>query len=176
MDVADAIPIQVAMPTPPASEQAEPSTPAGAQPSPAATPQATPTNNPTNIQAATSEQQESGAATPDTPLGTATPSPPPSPAQPKEAAPLYILQLRNQLQRVEARQLQFMEETKTTAQPSDGVGNTEQVHYSSNDENDVFDWHTPLEHQASPRHLPAARDIPESSTAKKGKAPVHTEG
>ncbi|KAK8525328.1 hypothetical protein V6N12_014023 [Hibiscus sabdariffa] len=38
MVVMDAIPIQVAMPTPPASEQAEPSVPAEAQPSLAATP------------------------------------------------------------------------------------------------------------------------------------------
>ncbi|KAK8716458.1 hypothetical protein V6N13_043765 [Hibiscus sabdariffa] len=41
-----------------------------------------------------------------------TPPPSPPPAQSEEAAPIHILQLRSQLQRIEARQLQQMEETK----------------------------------------------------------------
>ncbi|KAL4332001.1 hypothetical protein GQ457_07G006700 [Hibiscus cannabinus] len=70
LDITEAIPIQVAMPTPTASEQAEPTVPADTQPSPAATPQAT------------SKQQDSRATTLDSPLGIATPSSPPSPLQP----------------------------------------------------------------------------------------------
>ncbi|KAK8681263.1 hypothetical protein V6N13_053668 [Hibiscus sabdariffa] len=121
------------------------------------------------------------------PLGS-TPISPPSPptlAQSEEAAPpLHILQLRSQLQRIEARQLQFQEETKVfnqslvkflffqfpsaaaffaqptsappqpnmsaAAQPSantsSNAGAIEEVQFSSDDENDVFDWQSPRDH------------------------------
>ncbi|KAK8984700.1 hypothetical protein V6N11_020016 [Hibiscus sabdariffa] len=211
MEVTDAIPIQMVMPTPPASEQAEPSAPVGAQPSPATGPAPTP--------AATPVTSDSRQSTPNSPLGStpnpppsppparseeAAPSPPPSPpparseeaspfpppspppARSEEAVPFHILQLRRQLQQIEARQLQFMEETKvfqtslinflcfqfpndvafftahptttqpanfsaatqpkSTPKPSKGAGNTEKVNFSSDDENDIFDWHTPMEH------------------------------
>ncbi|KAL4386803.1 hypothetical protein GQ457_09G017410 [Hibiscus cannabinus] len=126
-------------------------------------------------------------STPDTLLGS-TPISPPSPLVPAQseegAPPLHILQLRSQLQRIEARQLQFQEETKVFnhylvkficfqfpsavtffAQPSSAppqpnlsvvaqpsadtsakVGATEEVHLSSDDENDVFDWQSPRDH------------------------------
>ncbi|KAK9003044.1 hypothetical protein V6N11_060615 [Hibiscus sabdariffa] len=45
-----------------------------------------------------------------------------------------------------------------TADPSDGAGNTEQLHLS---EEDIFDWHTPMEHQSQ---LNTA-DVPGSSKA-----------
>ncbi|KAL4385534.1 hypothetical protein GQ457_15G016780 [Hibiscus cannabinus] len=149
-----------------------------------ATPLAASATNPIPTPAATPNQPDSSAATPDSLMDTTAPSSPP--AQPEEAAPLHILQLRNQLQRIEARELQFMEETKvfqtslinflcfqfldaatffpaqptmmhpvklstathpkTTAKPSDEAGNTDRVHFSSDNENDAFDWHTPLEH------------------------------
>ncbi|KAK8662710.1 hypothetical protein V6N13_024601 [Hibiscus sabdariffa] len=113
MEIADATPIQMVMPTPPASEQAEPSAPAGAQPNPAATPQATPATSPAPTPTATPATPDSRQSTPDSPLGSA-PTPPqsPPPAQSEEAIPLHILHLRSQLQQIEARQLQFIEETK----------------------------------------------------------------
>ncbi|KAK8565369.1 hypothetical protein V6N12_058932 [Hibiscus sabdariffa] len=132
------------------------------------------------------------APTPVSPLGS-TPTPPSSPplAQSDEAVPLHILQLRNQLQRVEARQLQFQSETKVfqqsllnflcfqfpaaasffsvppnatpqanfsaatqpipSANPSAKAGNTEEVHLSSDDENDIFDWQMPRSYPPAPR-------------------------
>ncbi|KAL4297275.1 hypothetical protein GQ457_12G014550 [Hibiscus cannabinus] len=110
---------------------------------------------------------------------------PPAPARSEEAAPpLHILQLRSQLQCIEARQIQFQEETKVfnqtlvkflcfqfpaaatffaqpssappqpnvsaAAQPSANTyakaGATEEVHFLSDDENDVFDWQSPRDH------------------------------
>ncbi|KAK8593457.1 hypothetical protein V6N12_045538 [Hibiscus sabdariffa] len=192
MDVAEATPIRMAMPTPPASpaqptaathDDAEPSTRPGAQPSPAATQQPSEAHSPTSIPA---------APTPVSPLGsTTTPPSSPPPAQSDEAVPLHILQLRNQLQRIEARQLQFQSETKVfqqsllnflcfqfpaavsffsvppdatpqanfsaatqpipSANPSAKAGNTEEVHLSSDDENDIFDWQTPRGYPPAPR-------------------------
>ncbi|KAK9031838.1 hypothetical protein V6N11_056124 [Hibiscus sabdariffa] len=95
MDLADAIPINVAMPTPPAS------------PTPAPHHHQQPCHHP-------AAREHSQASTPDTPLGSTPRSPPPpATAQSEEAAPpLHILQLRSQLQRIEARQLTFHEEMK----------------------------------------------------------------
>ncbi|KAK8574496.1 hypothetical protein V6N12_062186 [Hibiscus sabdariffa] len=206
MEVADATPIQMVMPTPTASEQAEHSAPAGAQPSPTATPQATPATSPAPTPAATPESPDSRQSTPDSPLGSApTPPPSPPPAHFEEAVPLHILQLRSQLQRIEARQLQHMEETNvfhnslinflcfqfpatiayfhnqpTTTQPtnfsavtlpkltliqSEGAVNTEKVNLSSDDENDIFDWHTSMEHHGPTCPTPCMADVPGSSTA-----------
>ncbi|KAL4377566.1 hypothetical protein GQ457_02G028430 [Hibiscus cannabinus] len=200
MDVADATPLNVAMPTPPSSpipdaaalEEAGPSAPAApteAQQTPPASPPVVPisshttTTSPATTPAA---QEHSRASTPDTPLGT-TPSPPspPAPAQSEEAAPpLHIMQLRSQLQRTEARQIHFQEEMKVfnanllkflhfqfpaaarffaqpsatppqpnisaAAQPSATAsakaGATEEVNFSSDNENDVFDWKSPRDH------------------------------
>ncbi|KAK9008865.1 hypothetical protein V6N11_080342 [Hibiscus sabdariffa] len=202
MDVADATPLNMAMPTPPASpiqtatattDEAGPSAPAAqAEPqhAPATSPLVVPvsshttTTSPATTPAARPRSRES---TPDTPLGSTPFSPPspPTPAQSEEAAPpLHILQLRSQLQRIEARQLQFQEETKVfnqslvkflcfqfpsaaaffaqapsappqpnlsaAAQPSATTsakaGAIEEVHFSSDDENDVFDWQSPCDH------------------------------
>ncbi|KAK8557760.1 hypothetical protein V6N13_008148 [Hibiscus sabdariffa] len=198
MDVAKATPIRMAMPTPPASpaqptvathDDAEPSTRPGAQPSPAATQQPSEAHSPTSIPA---------APTPVSPLGsTTTPPSSPPPAQSDEAIPLHILQLRNQLQRIEARQLQFQSETKPipSANPSAKAGNTEEVHLSSDDENDIFDWQTPRGFPlasyptqataASARQSPDPADVPilqpapipahpsmETHHQRKGKAPA----
>ncbi|KAK8698111.1 hypothetical protein V6N13_114242 [Hibiscus sabdariffa] len=145
--------------------------------------------------------------------------------------PLHILQLRNQLQRIEARQIQFQEEIKvfqsnllkflqfqfpasaaffgppSTAPPQPSVsaaaaaqpsthtsakeGATEEVHFSSNDENDIFDWQSPRDHlltigpvtatpapavpilSAAPTPTTSAvaeRPTPELPTRKRGKA------
>ncbi|KAK8636486.1 hypothetical protein V6N13_124232 [Hibiscus sabdariffa] len=82
-------------------------------PTPTATPQATPATSPAPTPAATPATPDSRQSTPDSLLGSA-PTPPqsPPPTQSEEAIPLHILQLRSQLQQIEARQLQFMEETK----------------------------------------------------------------
>ncbi|KAL4352187.1 hypothetical protein GQ457_06G015540 [Hibiscus cannabinus] len=165
MEVADATPIQMAMPTPTASEQAEPEVPAGILPSPAATPQATPAASHTPTPAATPTTQDSRQSTPDSPLGLASTTPPsPPPPRSEEAAPLHIVQLRSQLQRIEARQLQHMEETKSTLVQSEGAGNTEKVDLSSDDENDIFDWHTPMEHHGPTCPTPYMVEVPGSST------------
>ncbi|KAL4387686.1 hypothetical protein GQ457_09G023150 [Hibiscus cannabinus] len=111
MKVTDVTPIQIVMPTPPASEQARTSAPAGAHTSPAATPQDTLAPSPAHTPASTLETPDSRQSTPDSPMGSSPPPPSPSPARPEEAIPLNILQLRSHLQRIEARQLQFMEET-----------------------------------------------------------------
>ncbi|KAK9011204.1 hypothetical protein V6N11_044058 [Hibiscus sabdariffa] len=254
MDVADATPINVAMPTPPTSPihmpavdtdeaglsvptAAEPSAPAEARRSPAASPPVVPISNhttttsPTTTHAAMPASRET---TPDSLLGSAPSSPsPPPPAKSEEAAPLHILQLRNQLQRVEARQLQIQAETKVFQQnlinflcfqfpaaatffnaqpeatvaanrstatqpnpssnPSAMAGSTEEVHFSSDDENDVFDWQSPRDHLQpigptpskpavavpilSPAPTPdnsaiADRPTPDSPARRKGKAPA----
>ncbi|KAK8528345.1 hypothetical protein V6N12_074875 [Hibiscus sabdariffa] len=62
--------------------------------------------------------------------------------------------------------LSIATQPKSTAKPSDGAGNTEQMHFSSDDENDIFNWHTPMEHHTQSR----ATDIPKSSQAQKHKA------
>ncbi|KAK9007315.1 hypothetical protein V6N11_051143 [Hibiscus sabdariffa] len=173
-------------------------------------------------------------ATPDSPLGsTSFPPPSPPPAQSEEAVPIHILKLRNQLQRVEARQLQFQAETKVfqqnlinflffqfpdaatffkaqseatptatrfaatqpipSANPSTKAGNTEEIHFSSDDENDIFDWQSPRDHLQpigttpskpaaevpilSPAPTPANsaiddRPTPDSTARRKGKAPA----
>ncbi|KAL4387693.1 hypothetical protein GQ457_09G019170 [Hibiscus cannabinus] len=69
MEVADATPIQMAMATPQASEQAEPEVPTGIPRSPAATSQATPAASHTPTPAATPATQDSKQSTPDSPLG-----------------------------------------------------------------------------------------------------------
>ncbi|KAK8557130.1 hypothetical protein V6N13_035234 [Hibiscus sabdariffa] len=204
MDVADATPINMAMPTPPASPtataaaptvEAEPSAPS-APTEPQRTPLPSPPVVPVSSQTTTTSHGTTPAApersrdkTPDTPLGT-TPSSspsPPTPVQSDEAAPpLHILQLRSQLQRIEVRQLQFQEEMKVftqnllkflcfqfpaaapffgqpsspppqpsvsaaaSAKPSTHTSAkeraTEELHFSSDDENDVFDWQSPRDH------------------------------
>ncbi|KAK8562093.1 hypothetical protein V6N12_049144 [Hibiscus sabdariffa] len=202
MDVADATQLNMAMPTPPASpihtaaattDEAGPSAPAAPakpRPTPATSPPVVPvSNNNTTTSPATTPtaRPRSRESTPDTPLGSTPISPPspPTPAQSKEAAPpLHILQLRSQLQRIEARQLQFQEEMKVfnqslvkflcfqfpsaaaffaqppsappqpnlsaAAQPSATTiakaSATKEVHFSSDDENDVFDWQSPRDH------------------------------
>ncbi|KAL4281313.1 hypothetical protein GQ457_03G014870 [Hibiscus cannabinus] len=159
--------------------------------------------------------------------------PSPSPAQFEEVVPLHILQLRNQLQRVEAMHLQFQAEAKVfqqnlisflcfqfpaaatffnaqpkatpaatrssatqpipSANPSAKAGNTEEVHFSSDNENDIFDWQSPRDHLQpigptpskpvaevpilSPAPTPANfaivdRPTPNSPARRKGKAPA----
>ncbi|KAK8601017.1 hypothetical protein V6N12_050862 [Hibiscus sabdariffa] len=182
----------MAMPTPPASEH-QPSDPADTQ---AATPAETHQTPPASRQgslAVTPEAQASFDMTPSTPP-TAT-EPQPSPAQTAgTTSSIQLLQLRNQLQRMEARQLQFIEETKVfqnsliqflcfqfpntatffstappppaafATNPSAEAGQTEQLHFS---EEDIFDWQTPHEHLPE---VPA--NILECSNARKRKAPA----
>ncbi|KAK8554292.1 hypothetical protein V6N12_031257 [Hibiscus sabdariffa] len=197
MNIANAIPLNVAMPTPPTSPihmpavdttDVGPSVPATASPAPAEvgpSPVSSHTTSPVPTPAAMPTSRES---TPDSPLGSTPDSPPPSPppAQSEEAVPLHILQLCNQLQRIETRQLQMQAETKVfqqnlinflcyqfpaaatyfnaqpeatpaaqhstatqpmpSANPSAKVGNTEELHFSSDNENDVFDWQSPRDH------------------------------
>ncbi|KAK8540287.1 hypothetical protein V6N12_046574 [Hibiscus sabdariffa] len=235
MDVADATPINMAMPTSPASPdhmpaaptdeagsfnpattspapaEASPTIPDSPIPNPAQHTQPSPAATPTDLPA-------SRESTPDSPMGsTPEASHPPPHAQSEEAVPIHILQLRNQLQRIETRQLLMQEETKvfqqrlinflchqfpaaathfnappeataaapnpTTTQPTPSVnpsaqaGDTVEVHFSSDDENDVFDWQTPRGHPSAPRptqqqaaatsatHSPDPADVPILYTA-----------
>ncbi|KAK8563304.1 hypothetical protein V6N12_035454 [Hibiscus sabdariffa] len=81
MEIGDAVPIQMAMPTPPASEQPEPVAPAGRAPSPAATPPADHATSRAPTPAATPATQDSRQSTPPSPMGSApTPPLPPPPA------------------------------------------------------------------------------------------------
>ncbi|KAL4289558.1 hypothetical protein GQ457_14G026860 [Hibiscus cannabinus] len=201
MNIADAQPINMAMPTPPASpvfeaeraENSEPPSPAehAATAEQVHTPSSpvipvssyTTTSSPATTPVAPAEQ--TGGRTP----SSQAPSPPPAPAQSEEAGSLQIMLLRSQLQRIEARQLQFQNDVKVfqdtltkfliyqfpasaaffgqpsapptqpstsaaaAAQPTTSAGAahqstntsakegaTEELHFSSNDENDVFDW------------------------------------
>ncbi|KAK8558871.1 hypothetical protein V6N13_098498 [Hibiscus sabdariffa] len=230
MDVADATPLNMAMPTPPASpvqmpaapaEEAGPShpSPAPAEPrqpseeSPPVVPAASRTS--TSPAATPANMPASRKSTPTSPMGPTSEAPhPPPPAQSDEAVPLHILQLRNQLQRIEARQLLMQEETKVfqqklinflcfqlpaaatyfnaqpeataaphhstnpqptpSANPSAQAGDTETLHLSSDDENDVFDWQSPRNHlhpsaprpthqqaaETSAKHSPDPADVP----------------
>ncbi|KAK8548128.1 hypothetical protein V6N12_061047 [Hibiscus sabdariffa] len=202
MDVADATPLNMAMPTSPASpthmpvaptDEAGPSNPATAssapaeprQPSADSPPVVPAASHTTTSPAATpANMPASRESTPNSPMGSTPEAPqPPPPAQSDEAIPLHILQLRNQLQRIETRQIQMHEETKVfqqslinflcyqfpavatyfnaqpeataaahhstktqhipSAHPSAQAGDTETLHLSSDDENDVFDWQSP---------------------------------
>ncbi|KAK8507686.1 hypothetical protein V6N12_067019 [Hibiscus sabdariffa] len=137
MDVADATPLNMAMPTPPASpdhmptapsDEAGPSNPATAssapaeprQPSADSPPVVPVVSNTTTSPAATpANMPASRESTPTSPLGSIPEAPhSPPPAQSDEAAPLHILQLRNQLERIETRQLQMQEETKQQQLPT----------------------------------------------------------
>ncbi|KAK8683875.1 hypothetical protein V6N13_039921 [Hibiscus sabdariffa] len=254
MNVVDAAPINMAMPTPPASpvaeadarvedsappSPAEPTAPADHQRTPPPSPPVIPvsshttTTSPATTPAAPAECTR--GQTPDTPLGStpsSTPPSPPAPAQSEEAAlPLPFMLLRSQLQRIEARQLNFQNEIKVfqenlikflnfqfpasaaffgqsstsppqpsasaaaTAQPSTHTsakeGATEEIHFSSDKENDVFDWQSQRDHlltlgPATTTPAPAApilsaaptpttsvvaeRPTPDSPARKRGKA------
>ncbi|KAK8573060.1 hypothetical protein V6N12_029098 [Hibiscus sabdariffa] len=180
MDVADATPINMAMPTPPTSPDHMPavptdetasSNPAEPSPSVADSPIPSPAQHKQPSPAATpTDLPASRESTPDSPMGSTPEAPhPPPPAQSDEAIPVHLLQLRNQLQRIEARQLLMQEETK--------AGDTEEVHFSSDDENDVFDWQTPRGYPSAPRptqqqaaetsatHSPDPADVPILQTA-----------
>ncbi|KAL4285444.1 hypothetical protein GQ457_16G018270 [Hibiscus cannabinus] len=148
----------------------------------------TTTSSPATTPAAPAEQI--GGRTPSGPS-----SPPSAPAQSEEAGSLQLMLLRSQLQRIEARQLQFQNDVKVfqdtltkfliyqfpasaaffgqpsapPTQPSTSAaaaappstsagaahqstntsakeGATEELHFSSDDENDVFDWQSPRDH------------------------------
>ncbi|KAK8662650.1 hypothetical protein V6N13_024541 [Hibiscus sabdariffa] len=110
MDVTDAIPIHVAMPTPGQSEHTEPPTPATNLEDPAGLEPTTPPASHQGSPLATSAVQGSFVAAP---IPTApTTDPQPSPAHSAEAPSLYILQLHSQLQRIEAWQIEFITESK----------------------------------------------------------------
>ncbi|KAK8656815.1 hypothetical protein V6N13_098750 [Hibiscus sabdariffa] len=236
MNIADAIPLNVVMSTPPTSPihmpaadttEAGPSVPATAPPVPdevGPSPVSSHTTSPAPTLAAMPTSRES---TPDSPLGSTpdSPPPPPPPAQSEEAVALHILQLCNQLQRIKTRQLQMQAETKVfqenlinflcyqfpaaatyfnaqpeatpaaqhstatqpmpSANPSAKAGNTEELHFSSDEENDIFDWQSPRDHLQpvgptpskpavavpilSPAPTPANRPIPDSPTRRKSK-------
>ncbi|KAL4369454.1 hypothetical protein GQ457_05G022670 [Hibiscus cannabinus] len=134
MNVADAEPLNMVMPTPPASlvheadarvEDSAPSSPtqpsAAAElnrtlpPSPPVIPVSshTITTSPATTPAAPAEQPR--GRTTETPLGFTPSSPAPSPsapAQSEEAGSLQYMLLRSQLQRIEARQLHFQNKVK----------------------------------------------------------------
>ncbi|KAK8672301.1 hypothetical protein V6N13_110674 [Hibiscus sabdariffa] len=217
---------------------AEPATPAEHQRTPPPSPPVIPvsshttTHSPATTPAAPAERTR--GQTPDTPLGStpsSSPLSPPAPAQSEEATlPLPFMLLQSQLQRIEARQLNFQEEFKVfqtnllkflnfqfpssaaffgqsstpppqpssfaaAAQPSthtsDKEGATEEIHFSSDDENDIFDWQSPRDHlltlgPSTTTPAPAApilstaptpttatvaeRPTPESPARKRGKA------
>ncbi|KAK8686552.1 hypothetical protein V6N13_125576 [Hibiscus sabdariffa] len=96
------------MPTPPASHQSTIKTPA---PSLADAQNNTPNASPMESPAHTLEAPASFASTLVTPSSPPV-AQPPSPAPTTDTPSLHILQLRNQIQRIEARQLTLIEETK----------------------------------------------------------------
>ncbi|KAL4290595.1 hypothetical protein GQ457_14G015410 [Hibiscus cannabinus] len=134
MNVADAEPLNMAMPTPPASpiheadaREEDPAPPSPAEPPATAEQHRTPPPSPpvfpvsshttTTSHATTlvAPTERNRGQTSDTPLGS-TPNPPQSPAAPAQSdeaePPLQYMLLRSQLQRIEARQLHFQEEFK----------------------------------------------------------------
>ncbi|KAK8984909.1 hypothetical protein V6N11_064455 [Hibiscus sabdariffa] len=56
-----------------------------------------------------------------------------------------------------------------SANTSAKAGSTEEVHFSSDDENDVFDWQSPRDHLHPISPAPQRVDTPESSTAQQSK-------
>ncbi|KAK8701681.1 hypothetical protein V6N13_020062 [Hibiscus sabdariffa] len=129
MEIADAVPIQMAMPTPLASEQPEPVAPAGRAPSPAATPPAEHATSRAPTPAATPATQDSRQSTPPSPMGSAPTPPPPPPPSPAQSEELRL------------------------------------------SEEDIFDWHTPMEHQSQLKQA----DIPGSFKADDAPAPAAQE-
>ncbi|KAL4375884.1 hypothetical protein GQ457_02G030110 [Hibiscus cannabinus] len=135
MNVADTAPINMAMPTPPASPVPEvdarvedSAPPSPAEPSVAAeqhrTPQPSPpvipvsshttTTSPATTPAVPAERNR--GQTPETPLGSrpsSSPSPPALAQFDEATPPLQYMLLRSQLQRIEARQLHFQNEIKS---------------------------------------------------------------
>ncbi|KAK9029001.1 hypothetical protein V6N11_026131 [Hibiscus sabdariffa] len=180
MDVADATPLNMAMPTPPVSpihtaaaptDEAGPSAPA-TQAEPQHTPPASPPIVPVSSHTTTTSPATTPAArersrerTPETPLGSTPSSPPspPAPVQSEEAAPqLHMLQLRSQLQRLEARQIHFQEEMKSPRDHLQPLGPTHQTPAPT----------VPILSAApTPTTFAVAdRPTPESPTRRKGKA------
>ncbi|KAL4271141.1 hypothetical protein GQ457_13G014270 [Hibiscus cannabinus] len=178
MNMADAEPLNISIPTPPASpvyeadarvEDSAPPTPA--EPSATIEQNRTPPPSPPIIP---------GQNTRNSPrIHTSSSAPSPSaPAQSEEAGSLQYMLLRSQLQRIEARQLHFQNEVKE--------GDTEEVHFSSDDENDVFDWQSPRDHllalgPSTSTPAPAApilSSAPTPTTAEqlKGQLKIHLQG
>ncbi|KAK8600054.1 hypothetical protein V6N12_049914 [Hibiscus sabdariffa] len=163
MDVADAVPIQVAMPTPAQTEEIEAPAPAANQEESAES-EPTPTlpvlrNQLQQIEARQIEFIAESKLFQTTLLqflydhfsaAKFPPAPTAPPASPAAA--------------------------DSTATPSVGAGETEEVHYSSNPEPDAFDWHTPYETQPpslAPTPVPTPpTDIAEPSGVRKRKAPA----
>ncbi|KAK8536071.1 hypothetical protein V6N12_012733 [Hibiscus sabdariffa] len=188
MELKDATPIQLAMPTPSTNHQ-----------NPAVEPQApTPATNIPDNPTRTPEAAASFAPTPPSPPTAHSPSPAPATEAPQ---PTHIMQLLNQLQRVEAWQLQMIEETKvfhnsliqflcfqfpdaacffstppntapppanSTINPSEEAGQTKPVNLS---EEDIFDWQTPV---IPPTTTPPAHtdNTADPSPARKRKKPA----
>ncbi|KAK8669704.1 hypothetical protein V6N13_107128 [Hibiscus sabdariffa] len=178
MDVADATPLNMAMPTPPASSDHMPTaptdearssnlaatSPAPAEPSPSVadspipsraqhtqpshtmpSPAATPTDLPASRE-----------STPDSPMGSTPVAPhPPPPAQSEEAVPLHILQLPTA-----AAHHPTNTQPIPSVKPSTQADDIEEVHISSDDENDVFDWQTPRGHPPAPRPTQQQAAVP----------------
>ncbi|KAK8570954.1 hypothetical protein V6N13_094051 [Hibiscus sabdariffa] len=61
---------------------------------------------------------------------------------------------------------------ESAAEPSIGANKMETMHFSSNAASDTFHWNTPFDHRPFPSTQPTATDIPESSHARKRKAPA----
>ncbi|KAK8607550.1 hypothetical protein V6N13_053283 [Hibiscus sabdariffa] len=110
IDVADATPIQVAIPTPAQYEHTKALAPAANPENLAGSEQTTPPAEPQGSPSAASAEHGSFAAalTPPAPQADLKQSP----AHSVEVPPLYIMQLRNQIQRIEARHIEFITETK----------------------------------------------------------------
>ncbi|KAK8990784.1 hypothetical protein V6N11_028745 [Hibiscus sabdariffa] len=64
----------------------------------------------------------------------------------------------------------------SAADPSTATGHMKPLELSFDASEDIFDWHTPLEHHVQPSSKLRVAVIPECSHAQKRKAPAPTEG
>ncbi|KAK8583414.1 hypothetical protein V6N13_022120 [Hibiscus sabdariffa] len=181
MDVANATPIRVALPTPPTSpayspaaapEEAGPSTPVEARPSPAATPQSEEAP-PLHILQLRSQLQWIEERQ----------------LQFQEETKVFLNTLKNfHFFQFPSAAAFFAPQPAATphanhsataqlipsANPSVPVGDTEEVHPSSDDENDIFDWQSPRDFHNPRGPTPTRAELPESSTVQQTKSSAPT--